>query len=143
MNRKVFWLGYVLAIGAVVWILWRQRQEEFEAAVQRWGERRPDISEWPVVERVQEMVTTPQKQKQPAANRGQGEQSATEDADDLKKINGIGPAFARRLNKAGIRNFRQLAALSEEEIRERMDLEPWQGDVESWIEQAQALSNRQ
>lgn len=61
-------------------------------------------------------------------------------SDDLTEINGIGPAFARRLNEAGITRYQQLAELSVGQVRERMHLSEWQGDPESWIEQARELS---
>lgn len=62
-------------------------------------------------------------------------------ADDLTKISGIGPAFARRLNDAGISTFSQLAGMSVPEIRERAELAEWQGDPYDWIIQAQRLAN--
>lgn len=61
--------------------------------------------------------------------------------DKLERISGIGPVFARRLNEAGIFSFAELAALTPDELRERMGLEPWQGTPESWIEQAAALKS--
>jgi predicted flap endonuclease-1-like 5' DNA nuclease len=60
--------------------------------------------------------------------------------DDLTKINGIGPAFARRLAEAGINSYADLAGLTAEEVRERTQLKEWQGDPEDWIDQARALS---
>ncbi|MEY8838799.1 50S ribosomal protein L21, partial [Cribrihabitans sp. XS_ASV171] len=39
-----------------------------------------------------------------------------EAADDLTKLNGVGPAAATKLNDAGITTYAQLAALSEEQI---------------------------
>lgn len=57
-------------------------------------------------------------------------------SDRLEEIAGIGPVFARRLRKAGITTFRQLAMLPEARIRDIVQLQPWQADVASWIEQA-------
>ena len=48
--------------------------------------------------------------------------------------------LARQAVEAGVRRFAQLAALSEDEIRERIGLKPFQGDVASWIEQARTLA---
>lgn len=62
-------------------------------------------------------------------------------ADDLTKISGIGPAFARRLNDAGISSFSQLAGMSVTEIRERAELAEWQGDPYDWIIQAKRLAD--
>jgi len=46
-----------------------------------------------------------------------GPPPAEEAADDLKKIEGIGPKIERVLNEAGIRTFRTLAATSVEQLR--------------------------
>ena len=42
------------------------------------------------------------------------------DADDLKKIKGIGPVIAKRLNEAGIYTFEQLADLTLDEFEEAL-----------------------
>lgn len=42
------------------------------------------------------------------------------DADDLKKIKGIGPVIAKRLNSAGIYKFEQLADLTLDEFEEAL-----------------------
>lgn len=43
------------------------------------------------------------------------------DADDLKKIKGIGPVIEKRLNQAGIYKFEQLANLTLDELEEALD----------------------
>lgn len=45
---------------------------------------------------------------------------APADADDLKKIKGIGPVIAKRLNSAGIYKFEQLADLTLDEFEEAL-----------------------
>lgn len=61
-------------------------------------------------------------------------------ADQLEDINGIGPAFARRLNEAGIHTFADLAAQSPERITEIISPKNWQAiDPEGWIAQAGQL----
>lgn len=110
MKRKIFWFGYLLGILVVVWLYWQRRQQESAAPVTR-----PPAPASP---------TLPPRQKAPP--------------DPLQEIVGIGPVFARRLQECGIRTFRDLASLSEDVIRERAGLRPWQGDVQSWIVQAQA-----
>ncbi len=149
MDRRTFWFGYLLAIGAVLYLVGRQRQEAFHRALQRLREVGPDVAEWPVVERVQEKWAEIDRARQSAGANKQGRAAADMAADDgeaerdnLKEIMGIGPAFERRLNEAGVTRFAQLAALDEEEIRERMQLQAFQGDVASWIEQARALARR-
>lgn len=60
--------------------------------------------------------------------------------DDLTKINGIGPAFARRLAQAGVSTYAQLASMTANEVRQRAKLAEWQADPEDWISQAAALT---
>lgn len=43
-----------------------------------------------------------------------------DDADDLKKIKGIGPVIAKRLNQAGIYKYEQLANLTLDEFEEAL-----------------------
>jgi predicted flap endonuclease-1-like 5' DNA nuclease len=62
-------------------------------------------------------------------------------ADDLTKISGIGPAFARRLNDAGVTSYGQLAGMTAEEVRNQASLAEWQGDPDDWIGQARRLGN--
>ena len=38
--------------------------------------------------------------------------------DDLKKLNGVGPAFEKRINKLGVKTFADLVALTDEKIEE-------------------------
>ncbi len=42
------------------------------------------------------------------------------DADDLKKIKGVGPVIAKRLNSAGIYKFEQVADLTLDEFEEAL-----------------------
>jgi large subunit ribosomal protein L21 len=60
-------------------------------------------------------------------------------ADDLTKINGIGPAFARRLAEAGVSTYAQLAGMTANEVRQRAQIAEWQGDPQDWISQAAAM----
>lgn len=43
------------------------------------------------------------------------------DADDLKKVNGIGPVIKKRLNKAGIYKYEQVAELTLDEFDEALE----------------------
>jgi predicted flap endonuclease-1-like 5' DNA nuclease len=57
--------------------------------------------------------------------------------DDLERIKGIGPVFARRLNEAGIYNFSHLSNTSPSRIRQILAAEEWQEvDVGGWIREA-------
>jgi len=64
------------------------------------------------------------------------------DADDLKKISGVGPVLEGKLNELGITRFDQIAALTDEEI-ERVDARlNFKGRIQrdDWINQAQELA---
>ena len=63
--------------------------------------------------------------------------------DDLTRIKGIGPGLARQLNDLGIRNFSQIAALSEAElaaIDEKLTSIKGRCFRDDWIGQAKALA---
>lgn len=63
-------------------------------------------------------------------------------ADDLKRINGIGPGIERSLNELGIWHFRQIAALDLENVAWLDRRLPVRGRIErqEWVAQAQALA---
>lgn len=65
---------------------------------------------------------------------------ATTKTDDLTKINGIGPVFAKRLNAVGVHTFAEVAKLSPERLREIVDSRI-RVDAEDWIAQAKDLAN--
>ncbi|MCF6329323.1 MAG: 50S ribosomal protein L21 [Henriciella sp.] len=63
-------------------------------------------------------------------------------ADDLKKISGVGPAFEKKLNAAGLFHFWQVAALKKAQISELEEEMNMSGRVErdEWIKQAKELA---
>lgn len=63
------------------------------------------------------------------------------DADDLKKISGVGPVLEEKLNGLGIFHYRQIAELSVAAIAEIDEALAFKGriDRDNWIEQAKAL----
>lgn len=69
------------------------------------------------------------------------------EADDLKEINGIGPAYEKRLNQIGIYTFEQIAKLK---AADKNELEAIEGitrekiEAEDWVKQAKAfLKNKE
>ncbi|GHA10514.1 NADH-quinone oxidoreductase subunit E [Devosia pacifica] len=64
-------------------------------------------------------------------------------ADDLKLINGIGPAIETKLNETGITRFSQIAALSDDDVGTLNKALSVQGRIErdNWIEQAKVLES--
>lgn len=61
--------------------------------------------------------------------------------DDLTQIVGIGPAYAARLQSAGIDSFARLAAATSDQLTDLLVVPDWRRpDFESWLEQAAALA---
>ena len=62
--------------------------------------------------------------------------------DDLKKIDGVGPALERKLNALGITRYDQIAGFSDEEITKVDDALNYKGKVtrDDWVGQAKALA---
>jgi diacylglycerol O-acyltransferase / wax synthase len=62
--------------------------------------------------------------------------------DDLTRILGIGPAYAARLQSAGVNSFAQLAAAAPDQLAALLEVPDWRRpDFESWLEQAAALAD--
>lgn len=64
-------------------------------------------------------------------------------ADDLKRITGVGPKLEQMLNEQGITTFRQLAALTDEQVDElqsRLPQFPGRIRRDNWVAQAKQLS---
>jgi predicted flap endonuclease-1-like 5' DNA nuclease len=63
----------------------------------------------------------------------------------LTDIKGIGPVYASKLYEAGIQTFRQLAAMTPEEVYTLLNLPEWRlrsADVPDWIEQAEHFASQ-
>ena len=63
------------------------------------------------------------------------------EADDLKKISGVGEELEKRLNALGIRTYGQIAAFSDGDIARVDEVLSFKGRIEreDWVEQAKAL----
>jgi len=144
----LFWLGLVtgLIIGWVIewfidWRFWRralyenlqtesQWRRELQAAQREVAELRAQLA--------QLSVSTPN-----AETSDSSVPVADLPHDQLEIINGVGPAFAQRLQTAGVRTFAQLSELSPERLLEIIHPEPWQAvDPGSWIAQARQLAQK-
>jgi len=64
------------------------------------------------------------------------------EADDLKKISGVGPALEKKLNDLGITTFEQVANFTADEIEKVDDALSFKGRIErdDWVGQAKALT---
>ncbi len=64
------------------------------------------------------------------------------EADDLKEINGIGPAFEEKLNEVGVYTFEQISKLKVDDRKELSAIDGITRDKiesEEWVKQAKAL----
>jgi predicted flap endonuclease-1-like 5' DNA nuclease len=87
-------------------------------------------------------ATIPTRQMHPADPEATLIHARPERRDRLEEIEGIGPAYAKRLNEAGIYSFAQLAELTPERLREIIKPESWQKiEPESWLDQAAAMAD--
>ena len=66
------------------------------------------------------------------------------DADDLKKIDGIGPKIEKKLNEAGIHTYAQIAAWDDDNVKWIDRSLAFHGRVwrEEWIDQAKKLADK-
>ncbi|MEZ5997348.1 MAG: S1 RNA-binding domain-containing protein [Hyphomonas sp.] len=61
------------------------------------------------------------------------------DADDLKKIKGVGPAFEKKLNEAGVFHFWQLAGMTDAQLAALEEEVGTSGKGAEWKAQAEEL----
>lgn len=64
--------------------------------------------------------------------------------DDLTKLDGVGPAFAKKLNEAGVTSFAQVAAWTEadlDSLNETVSGVKAKAEANNWIEAAKALAS--
>lgn len=66
------------------------------------------------------------------------------EADDLKRIRGIGVLVEKKLNSVGISTFAQIAQWSPQDVKQFSEVLDFQGRIEreQWVEQAQLLGTR-
>ena len=86
-----------------------------------------------------------QETVEPHGGEESGAESRSEDRpDDLKKIRGIGPALERRLNTTGVRRFKQIAEMSEQDLLDlaaKISISPAVAERGKWIQQARSLQD--
>lgn len=75
------------------------------------------------------------------SNLDSGTKGAVESPNELKKINGIGPTYAKRLFEGGVRSIAALAASDVDTLTTLSRVQDWQkpGPAE-WIEEAKRLT---
>lgn len=102
-------------------------------------QRTPDADTVPVPDSVPVADSVPVTQGAPDA-----EVAAAQDepVDDFRRIQGVGPKMAAALQAAGIRSYRQLAALDETSLRETIRAAGLRAtaSLATWPQQAQVLA---
>jgi large subunit ribosomal protein L21 len=80
-------------------------------------------------------AASPKPEAAPKAEAPAGE------ADDLKKLSGVGPALEKKLNEAGVTTFAQIAAWTEDDIADMDEKLSFKGRIqrEGWVEQAKEI----
>ncbi|MEQ8404738.1 MAG: 50S ribosomal protein L21 [Oceanicaulis sp.] len=85
----------------------------------------------------------PAAKKAPAKSEAKEKPAAKASSDDLTKLDGVGPAFATKLNEAGVTSFDQIAKWDEAEI-ERLDGEisglKTKAEKGDWVAEAKKLA---
>ncbi|MGJ8616230.1 MAG: 50S ribosomal protein L21 [Sulfitobacter sp.] len=67
---------------------------------------------------------------------------AADKGDDLSEISGVGPVMVKKLNKAGVTTYAQIAAWSKSDVAEMDDKLDFKGRIErdDWVAQAKKLA---
>ncbi|MEZ4866467.1 MAG: hypothetical protein R3C14_34430 [Caldilineaceae bacterium] len=131
----VFWLGLFagLIIGWVIeWVIdWRFWRRDQAIHLDQESQLRRELESARLeITRLQTQISNETPAAPPSPDR-------------LQDIKGIGQAFAKRLNEAGIFTFVQVGALSPEQLERIIKPQEWQTlDYSSWISQARALTQK-
>lgn len=109
------------------------------------------VDEEVVVKEVAKKKAAPKKEAAPKAEAPKAEapkaeapkaKKAASKGDDLKKLNGVGPAFEKRLNALGIFTFADMIALTDAKIEEleKQDSMTSMEEWHNWIAQAKEFN---
>ncbi len=109
-----FWAGFFITAAVAAWLYWL------------WQQRR-EVMPTPLIVSPRTPIAVSSPPHEP-----------TSDPDDLTKIKGIGPVFAKRLNKAGIFTYAQLAGQTAEKVQFITQVTRW--DPAEWIAEADQLT---
>lgn len=139
----------VAGLGLVAWTWVQENQLSRSTESEASGDAAlalPQAREWVLPEITAESAApapTPAAPLESAEAEASAEAAASaeadDEADDLTRIEGIGPVFSKRLIESGVTTFAQLAAKSEDEIRTLLTeagsrlIPP---SVSTWAEQA-------
>lgn len=97
----------------------------------------------PKAEKAAEKKDAPKTEtKKAEAKKPAPKAAASESADDLKELSGVGPVLEKKLIEAGVTSFAQIAAWGPKEIEEFDEKLSFKGRIEreGWVEQAKELA---
>jgi len=84
----------------------------------------------------------PAKAEKPAKAAKPAKATATDGADDLKQLSGVGPALEKKLHENGVTSFAQIAGWSADDITDMDAKLSFKGRIEreDWVAQAKTLA---
>ncbi len=84
----------------------------------------------------------PKAEAKKAAPAKAAPKKAAAEADDLKKLSGVGPVLEQKLNEAGVTSFAQIAGWKKKDIEEFDEKLSFKGRIEreGWVDQAKELA---
>lgn len=135
LNKIMMGMMFGLALG---WVLLRiRRQEPASEARSSFSSSDNEIEITDAVLKHEEV----DDEQVSATVKEKSEKQKPPAKDSLEKIKGIGPVFAKRLNRAGIQTFADLAALEPDKIRSIVQAKDWQRvEPDEWIAEANVLA---
>ena len=140
---RPFLIGFLLsATGVVLLLYWRRQMARMQApGVVLLGRKESEAALQSNVDIVGEVTNSVAESLAGALSGMRARPVAQRRVDDLTRVTGIGPVYARRLNEAGIATFAALAATPVEELAAIVHLQEWQAAYPGdWITQAAALA---
>jgi hypothetical protein len=114
---RYYWLGFIAAAAGIGWLIWLWRKQIEVTPKPLYISGR--TTAYPMSAEIPEV---PEKSE-----------------DNLSAIQGIGPAYASRLNDSGITTFSQLAAADTESLIEITGVTRW--NPEDWKDQAREMAS--
>ena len=121
-GRSFFWIGIQIGVVAALAIWWYLENQKLEV----------------VKPAAKPVILPPDEPKAESAVKKI--KRDLQKVDDLTKIAGIGTKTAAALNDAGIINFKQLAAMKPDQVKQILTEAGVRGNPETWPEQAARIN---
>ncbi len=134
MSQTLLWL--LIALVVVIFLIWYFRCKGSCTSCED-----SSAPETPQPLKSEDSVESEQTEE-PQGSQPAALETPEGEADDLKKISGIGPKLEQTLNELGIYHYKQIAEFTDENIQWVDEHLKFKGriDRDNWIEQAKELS---